>query len=63
LIVVVVGGMGTLGGAFWGSIVIGQADTFGKVLFPDYALLFIFGVMAAVLIFRPKGLFAKGGGG
>lgn len=62
LIVVVVGGMGTLAGAFWGSMVIGQADTFGKVLFPDYALLFIFGVMAAVLVFKPSGLFSKGGG-
>ncbi len=61
LIIVVVGGLGTLGGSFFGSILIGEADVFGKVLLPDYALFIIFGVMAAVLVFRPSGLFRKGG--
>ena len=57
LIVVVVGGLGTLNGAFWGSLLIGEADTFGKVLLPQAALVVIYLVMAAVLLARPGGLF------
>jgi len=61
LIVVVVGGLGTLGGAFWGSLLIGQADTFGKVLLPQVALVVIYLVMAGVLLVRPTGLFGGRG--
>lgn len=57
LIVVVVGGLGTFGGSFWGSLLIGEADTFGKTLLPQAALVFIYLVMAAVLLVRPAGLF------
>lgn len=56
LAVVVVGGLGTLKGAFLGSVVIGMADTFGKALLPEFALFLIFTVMAAVLLLRPTGL-------
>ena len=59
LIVVVVGGLGTLKGSFWGAILIGQAQTFGKVLVPDFALLIVFAIMAIVLLVRPTGLFGK----
>lgn len=59
LIVVVVGGLGTLGGAFWGSLVVGPAKTFGDVFLPQFALAFIFLVMAAVLVLRPSGLFGR----
>ncbi len=59
LIVVVVGGMGTLKGAFWGSIVVGLADTFGKIYVPDFSLMVIFAIMAAILLFRPNGLFGR----
>jgi len=59
LIVVVVGGLGTLRGAFWGSLLIGEADNFGRALFPDYALFSIYVVMAAVLLLRPSGLFGR----
>ncbi len=59
LIVVVTGGLGSLSGSFWGSILIGQADTFGKTLFPQFSLFFIFGIMAAVLLYRPGGLLGK----
>ncbi|MCL5266149.1 MAG: branched-chain amino acid ABC transporter permease [Chloroflexi bacterium] len=59
LIVVVVGGLGTLKGSFWGAILIGQAQTFGKVLVPDFALLIVFVIMAIVLLARPSGLFGK----
>ena len=59
LIVVVVGGLGTLRGAFWGSLLIGEADNFGRALFPEYALFSIYVVMAAVLLLRPSGLFGR----
>jgi branched-chain amino acid transport system permease protein len=59
LIVVVVGGLGTLTGAFWGGLLIGLADTFGKVLIPEFALFLTFAVMALVLLVRPSGLFGR----
>jgi branched-chain amino acid transport system permease protein len=59
LIVVVIGGLGTLSGAFWGAIVLGIADTLGKVLFPDYAQFIIYIVMALVLLVKPTGLFSR----
>src|SRR5438477_3340839 len=59
LIVVVVGGLGSLAGAAAGSGVVGPADTFGKVLFPQFALALIFAVMALVLLFRPTGLLGR----
>lgn len=59
LIVVVVGGLGTLTGAFWGGLLIGLADTFGKVLIPEFALFLTFAVMAVVLLVRPSGLFGR----
>jgi branched-subunit amino acid ABC-type transport system permease component len=59
LIVVVTGGLGSLSGSFWGSILIGQADTFGKALLPQFSLFFIFAVMALVLLYRPSGLLGK----
>ena len=59
LIVVVVGGLGTLSGAILGSFVVGPADTFGALLVPEFALALIFMVMALVLLFRPAGLFGR----
>jgi len=56
LVVVVVGGLGTLRGAFLGSLLIGMADTFGKAFLPQFALFLIFAVMAIVLLIRPSGL-------
>ncbi len=61
LVVVVVGGLGTLKGAFLGSLLIGMADTFGKALWPEFSLFLIFAVMAAVLFIRPSGLFGLRG--
>ena len=57
LVVIVVGGLGTLKGAFFGSLVIGMADTFGKALMPEFALFLIFAVMSVVLLLKPSGLF------
>jgi branched-chain amino acid transport system permease protein len=56
LIVVVVGGLGSLNGAVAGSLLIGFADTFGKILLPQFAMMMIYLVMALALIFRPSGL-------
>ncbi len=61
LVVVVVGGLGTLKGAFFGSLLIGMADTFGKALLPEFSLFLIFAVMAGVLLIRPSGLFGLKG--
>ena len=59
LIVVVVGGLGTLEGAVAGSALVGPVDTFGKVLFQEFALAAIFAIMALVLLFRPTGLLGR----
>ncbi|MFZ3357894.1 MAG: ABC transporter permease [Xanthobacteraceae bacterium] len=56
-IVIVIGGMGSLRGAFAGSILIGIADTFGKAYFPSVAQFLIYLAMTFVLLIRPQGLF------
>src|SRR5581483_1204219 len=56
-IVIVIGGMGSLRGAFVGSLLIGIADTFGKAYFQSIALFLIYLAMLAVLLIRPQGLF------
>jgi branched-subunit amino acid ABC-type transport system permease component len=55
LIVIVVGGLGSVSGAFWASILIGVGETYGKALFPEIASFIIFGIMAAVLLLRSWG--------
>ncbi len=57
-VVVVIGGVGSIKGAFLGALLIGLADTFGKVLAPDFASFSVYGVMAVVLLVKPRGLFA-----
>jgi branched-chain amino acid transport system permease protein len=59
LVVVVVGGLGTLGGSFWGSLVIGMAQSFGARLFPTFSVFLIFACMAAILVLRPHGLVGR----
>lgn len=56
LIVVVVGGLGSFHGAILGSLLIGFADTFGKIILPNFAMMLIYCVMAVVLVVRPEGL-------
>jgi branched-subunit amino acid ABC-type transport system permease component len=56
LIVVVVGGLGSITGAFWASILIGVAETFGRALIPESASFLIFGLMAVVLLIRSWGM-------
>jgi branched-chain amino acid transport system permease protein len=57
-VVVVIGGIGSIKGAFWGAIIIGMATTFGAVLIPGLASMVIYLIMAAVLLVKPRGLFA-----
>ena len=59
LIVVVVGGLGSLKGSLAGSLIIGQAETFGKAWLPGASMLIIYVVMALVLLLRPQGLFGR----
>jgi branched-chain amino acid transport system permease protein len=59
-IVVVVGGMGSLRGAFVASLFVGLIDTFGKAYFPGLALFLIYLLMVIVLLTRPQGLFGIG---
>src|ERR1044071_2811985 len=56
-IVIVIGGLGSLRGAFAGSLLIGIADTFGKAYMPSLALFLIYLAMILVLLVRPQGLF------
>ena len=56
-VVVVVGGLGSVGGAYAAAVLIGLVNAFGIVLFPQFATVLPFLVMAAVLILRPHGLF------
>jgi branched-chain amino acid transport system permease protein len=55
-VVVVIGGIGSIKGAFLGALLVGIADTFGKVLLPGFASAIVYAVMAAVLLWRPRGL-------
>src|SRR4029079_7913124 len=59
-VVVVIGGLGSIAGAFWAALLIGLIDTLGKAYVPQAAGAAIYVLMAAVLLFRPTGLFARG---
>ena len=58
-VVVVIGGIGSVWGALFASLVIAFADTFGKILFAEYAGMVTYIVMAIVLLWRPEGLFKQ----
>src|SRR5216684_2530995 len=60
LIVVILGGIGSLVGAFVGSFVIGFLYNFGQAMFPDLAYVILFLPMVLVLVLRPQGLFGRG---
>jgi len=59
LIVVVVGGPGSLKGVIIGSLLIGFVDSFGKVYIPQLAQIIIYAVMALTLLFKPDGLYKR----
>ncbi|MBI4797389.1 MAG: branched-chain amino acid ABC transporter permease [Desulfarculus sp.] len=58
-VVIVVGGMGSLGGAVLASLLIGQLQSFGVLLFPKFSLALIYMLMALVLVLKPEGLFGE----
>ena len=58
-VVVVIGGIGSIRGAFVGSLLIGLADAFGKVYAPQFSAIIIYALMALVLVMRPAGLFGR----
>jgi branched-chain amino acid transport system permease protein len=58
-VVVVIGGLGSISGAFWSALIIGLVDTLGKAYTPKIAGLAVYVLMAAVLLWRPSGLFGQ----
>ena len=58
-VVVVIGGIGSIWGALVAALLIGLADTFGKVLIPEAAGVTVYVLMAAILLWRPEGLFRR----
>lgn len=58
-VVVVIGGLGSVKGAFVGALLIGLADTFGRVMVPDFASMVMYALMAGVLLWRPQGLYGR----
>lgn len=58
-VVVIIGGLGSLKGAFVGGLVVGLIDNFGKALVPEFALFTVFVPMAIILAIRPTGLFGR----
>lgn len=59
LVVVIVGGMGSIPGAALGALLIGLAEQFGSVYMPTYAVVLTFLIMVVVLAFRPQGLMGR----
>jgi branched-chain amino acid transport system permease protein len=59
LVVVIVGGLGSLEGAMVGSLIVGLVDAYGRWLLPQLSHFVVFGPMAILLLFRPRGLFGR----
>jgi branched-chain amino acid transport system permease protein len=58
-VVVVVGGLGSIVGSMAGSLIVGAAQTWGGFYLPETAMVIMYAVMGAILIFRPWGLFGE----
>jgi branched-chain amino acid transport system permease protein len=56
-VVVTIGGIGSVRGALIAALLVGLVDTFGKVLLPQVSGMLVYILMAAVLLFKPEGLF------
>jgi branched-chain amino acid transport system permease protein len=57
--VVIIGGMGSLGGAAIGALAVGLADNFGKALFPEISYFSLYAPMVLILAVKPTGLFGR----
>ena len=58
-VVVVIGGIGSVRGALIAALLVGLVDTFGKVLLPQISGMLVYMLMAAVLLWKPQGLFKQ----
>src|SRR5690349_8572123 len=58
-IVVVIGGLGSFWGTFWGSVIYGQVLSFGILILPGFSLFSVFALMAVILVVRPWGLLGR----
>ncbi len=58
-VVVVIGGLGSVPGSMAGSLIVGAAQTWGAFYLPETAMVIMYAVMGAILIFRPWGLFGE----
>jgi branched-chain amino acid transport system permease protein len=61
LVVVIVGGLGSLGGAMIGALVVGLLDAYGRWLLPEFSYFVLFGPMAVLLLVRPRGIAGREG--
>jgi branched-chain amino acid transport system permease protein len=61
LIVVIVGGMGSVVGAALGAVILGLAETYGLAYAPTYSVVFTFVILVVVLAFRPRGIMGRAG--
>ena len=59
LVVVIVGGMGSVPGAAIGALLIGLAEQFGQAYAPTYSVVFTFVIMILALAFKPRGILGK----
>jgi branched-chain amino acid transport system permease protein len=60
LVVVIVGGMGSVTGTAVGAVLVGLAEQIGQALFPTYSVILTFVIMATVLALRPQGILGRG---
>jgi branched-chain amino acid transport system permease protein len=58
-VVVVIGGLGSFAGSFISSLLVGELQSFGILVFPAVSIVLLFAIMAVVLIFRPQGLLGR----
>lgn len=59
LVVVIIGGLGSLEGAILGSLIVGLLDAYGRWLLPEFSYFVLFGPMAVLLLFRVTGIFGR----
>jgi branched-chain amino acid transport system permease protein len=60
LVVVIVGGMGSVAGTALGAVLVGLAEQIGQAVFPTYSVILTFVIMVAVLALRPQGILGRG---
>jgi branched-chain amino acid transport system permease protein len=59
LAVIIIGGVGSIQGTLLGAIILGLIDSFGKSLFPDYAMFTVYLAMIIVLMIKPSGILGR----